>query len=408
MSFDQNMIIDATTGSIARFVNHSCSPNCRMIKWIVSGQPRMALFAGDRPIQTGEELTYDYNFDPFSAKNVQKCLCGAPNCRGVLGPKPKEVKPPKPPKADVKGKKKATKRKLQELLANGLVEGEGRSPKKLKVGKAQAGKASEDTAKGAPTFVSRKVSKVSVSAKSKVDAAKPAKTFTRKVSIATTKVVKSYPKKGAAAKSKTITLQTPSKGSSSTTIIAADAASSITAAGTAGAEEEVGNKAFKAARVTPKNTPRAKKTADALQNTPAATEADSGSVFDVPSSASARKRAPSWKVRDSGVKNVSSLFKKARKSPAKSKDDSSPVAQSTADSQIVEPRKAIAKAKVTKPGKAMPKLTVAKKTGKSLAKPATSKSGKGSVGSKGATKIRLVSKPADGPDENAAPELAET
>jgi histone-lysine N-methyltransferase ASH1L len=46
MSFDQNMIIDATTGSIARFVNHSCSPNCRMIKWIVSGQPRMALFAG--------------------------------------------------------------------------------------------------------------------------------------------------------------------------------------------------------------------------------------------------------------------------------------------------------------------------------------------------------------------------
>ncbi|UKZ74235.1 hypothetical protein TrVFT333_001896 [Trichoderma virens FT-333] len=93
MSFDQNMIIDATTGSIARFVNHSCNPNCRMIKWIVSGQPRMALFAGDRPIMTGEELTYDYNFDPFSAKNVQKCLCGQPNCRGVLGPKPKGVKP---------------------------------------------------------------------------------------------------------------------------------------------------------------------------------------------------------------------------------------------------------------------------------------------------------------------------
>jgi histone-lysine N-methyltransferase ASH1L len=108
MSFDQNMIIDATTGSIARFVNHSCSPNCRMIKWIVSGQPRMALFAGDRPIMTGEELTYDYNFDPFSAKNVQKCLCGSPNCRGVLGPKPKEVKPPKPAKEDKKSAKKAS------------------------------------------------------------------------------------------------------------------------------------------------------------------------------------------------------------------------------------------------------------------------------------------------------------
>ena len=87
MSFDQNMIIDATSGSIARFVNHSCNPNCRMTKWIVSGQPRIALFAGDRPIMTGEELTYDYNFDPFSAKHVQICLCGSHNCRGVLGPK---------------------------------------------------------------------------------------------------------------------------------------------------------------------------------------------------------------------------------------------------------------------------------------------------------------------------------
>lgn len=47
----------------------------------------MALFAGDEPIMTGDELTYDYNFDPFSAKNVQKCLCGSANCRGVLGPK---------------------------------------------------------------------------------------------------------------------------------------------------------------------------------------------------------------------------------------------------------------------------------------------------------------------------------
>lgn len=63
MYFDQNMIIDATRGSIARFVNHSCEPNCRMEKWTVAGKPRMALFAGDRGIMTGEELTYDYNFE---------------------------------------------------------------------------------------------------------------------------------------------------------------------------------------------------------------------------------------------------------------------------------------------------------------------------------------------------------
>ncbi|KAB8236798.1 putative histone-lysine N-methyltransferase (Ash1) [Aspergillus alliaceus] len=90
MYFDQNMIIDATRGSIARFVNHSCAPNCRMEKWTVAGKPRMALFAGDRGIMTGEELTYDYNFDPYSQKNVQQCRCGSDRCRGILGPRPRE------------------------------------------------------------------------------------------------------------------------------------------------------------------------------------------------------------------------------------------------------------------------------------------------------------------------------
>lgn len=86
------MILDGTRGSIARFVNHSCEPNCRMIKWTVNRTPRMALFAGDKGVMTGEELTYDYNFNPYSVKNVQQCRCGAPSCRGVLGPKPKEIR----------------------------------------------------------------------------------------------------------------------------------------------------------------------------------------------------------------------------------------------------------------------------------------------------------------------------
>ncbi len=86
------MILDATRGSIARFVNHSCEPNCKMVKWTVSGKPRMALFAGENGIMTGEELTYDYNFNPYSVKNVQECRCGAPSCRGILGPKPKEIR----------------------------------------------------------------------------------------------------------------------------------------------------------------------------------------------------------------------------------------------------------------------------------------------------------------------------
>jgi histone-lysine N-methyltransferase ASH1L len=163
MSFDQNMIIDATKGSIARFVNHSCKPNCRMVKWIVGGKPRMALFAGDGPIMTGEELTYDYNFDPFSAKNVQECRCGSDNCRGVLGPKPK------PPvkesiKEAVKAGVKAGKRKLKELLGGDEENRENsRSPKKRKIKQAKglkrsASSASMKMAKGAAKAVKKTVS----------------------------------------------------------------------------------------------------------------------------------------------------------------------------------------------------------------------------------------------------------
>ncbi|KAK2855684.1 hypothetical protein FQN49_004943 [Arthroderma sp. PD_2] len=108
MDFDQDMIIDATRGSIARFVNHSCEPNCKMEKWIVAGKPRIALFAGENGIMTGEELTYDYNFDPYSNKNVQECRCGTPSCRGVLGPRPKG-KDPKASEKDASKNKTTTK-----------------------------------------------------------------------------------------------------------------------------------------------------------------------------------------------------------------------------------------------------------------------------------------------------------
>ena len=39
MDFDRGMILDATKGSIARFVDHSCEPDCKMLKRFVKGQP---------------------------------------------------------------------------------------------------------------------------------------------------------------------------------------------------------------------------------------------------------------------------------------------------------------------------------------------------------------------------------
>lgn len=88
----------------------------------------MALFAGDKPIMSGDELTYDYNFDPFSAKNVQECLCGSDNCRGVLGPRPKDQKLPKENLKDaVKATVKAGKRKFKQIL--GVEDDDKRQPR---------------------------------------------------------------------------------------------------------------------------------------------------------------------------------------------------------------------------------------------------------------------------------------
>ncbi|RWA14157.1 hypothetical protein EKO27_g945 [Xylaria grammica] len=248
MSFDQNMIIDATTGSIARFVNHSCQPNCRMVKWIVSGQPRMALFAGDRDIMTGEELTYDYNFDPFSAKNVQKCLCGSPNCRGVLGPKPKEVKQPKPSKEELakaaKEGAKRGKRKLKEALGE-LEQAEASAAKKRKIKtpagiKALATGVKRTTSlkaatKGAATVIKRSVSTISVSTKAALG--KKDKTAAKRVSKVTKSksVIKSYGKTKSPTKKIAKTQRvTPKKTPSS------KASPSITAAPTENAKPSKG------------------------------------------------------------------------------------------------------------------------------------------------------------------------
>lgn len=161
------MIIDGTRGSIARFVNHSCEPNCRIVKWIVAGKPRMALFAGDRPIMTGEELTYDYNFDPFSAKNVQECRCGAKNCRGILGPRLKDQKPAKTAATIGEAVKRAVsagKRKLKEMLSGEKDENEQGKPKKRKMKVPIARSKSVkvvDAAKGLSRKMSKKVNKMS-------------------------------------------------------------------------------------------------------------------------------------------------------------------------------------------------------------------------------------------------------
>ncbi|XP_048880874.1 histone-lysine N-methyltransferase SETD2 isoform X2 [Brienomyrus brachyistius] len=84
MALKNNEIIDATLkGNCSRFMNHSCEPNCETQKWTVNGQLRVGFFT-TKAVPSGTELTFDYQFQRYG-KEAQKCLCGAPSCRGFLG-----------------------------------------------------------------------------------------------------------------------------------------------------------------------------------------------------------------------------------------------------------------------------------------------------------------------------------
>lgn len=60
MRTENNEVIDPTSvGSIARFINHSCDPNCRTQKWNVLEEGCVGIFA-IKDIKENEELTFDY------------------------------------------------------------------------------------------------------------------------------------------------------------------------------------------------------------------------------------------------------------------------------------------------------------------------------------------------------------
>lgn len=77
-------VVDATMhGNAARFINHSCEPNCYSRVIHVEGQKHIVIFAL-RSIYRGEELTYDYKFPIEDARNKLPCNCGAKKCRRYL------------------------------------------------------------------------------------------------------------------------------------------------------------------------------------------------------------------------------------------------------------------------------------------------------------------------------------
>ncbi|EFA10454.1 histone-lysine N-methyltransferase NSD2 [Tribolium castaneum] len=104
LTIDKDRMLDAgPKGNVARFMNHSCDPNCETQKWTVNGDTRVGLFA-NCDIPAGTELTFNYNLECIG-KEKKICHCGAPNCSGFIGVK---VKTDNPPKKSTKAKKKKT------------------------------------------------------------------------------------------------------------------------------------------------------------------------------------------------------------------------------------------------------------------------------------------------------------
>ncbi len=82
---DRSVVIDAgANGNEARFINHSCKPNCESVT-----DERRVFIEAIRTIQPGEELGYDYAIsrdrdDPPDIDAVFACRCSAKDCRGTM------------------------------------------------------------------------------------------------------------------------------------------------------------------------------------------------------------------------------------------------------------------------------------------------------------------------------------
>jgi SET domain-containing protein len=78
-TLNEHQDIDATRGgNEAKFINHSCEPNCEAINY----DDEEIWIEAIRDIKKGEELTYNYGFD--EPDEYFPCYCQSKNCRGWI------------------------------------------------------------------------------------------------------------------------------------------------------------------------------------------------------------------------------------------------------------------------------------------------------------------------------------
>jgi len=90
---NEAFLIDGTRdGNSARFINHSCAPNCEALIFVdINGNERRdkVWLLALRDIAAGEELSFDYALEMQSAAHAAAaqpwtCRCGAKACRGTM------------------------------------------------------------------------------------------------------------------------------------------------------------------------------------------------------------------------------------------------------------------------------------------------------------------------------------
>ena len=121
-TIDKNKVIDGNVGGDAKYVNHSCDPNCEAVQYDDDSIWIEAL----KSIPKGQEITYDYHLEvpgkiTEKVKKEYACFCGSPNCRGTQidagilekARKKEEKKKAKKDKKKAEKAKKAEKKKLK-------------------------------------------------------------------------------------------------------------------------------------------------------------------------------------------------------------------------------------------------------------------------------------------------------
>lgn len=106
---DEYVIDGNFGGNVARWINHSCRPNCIAVLEEAEGDDRRkdrVFIEAIRAIKPGDELFYNYGITLGEAhtprmKKIWACRCGAKNCTGTM------LQPKRKPKAAAAAKKPA-------------------------------------------------------------------------------------------------------------------------------------------------------------------------------------------------------------------------------------------------------------------------------------------------------------